>query len=89
MRCISTGVRMGGQLFDAEDPWAEVRDRNDRAYAIDHFFTKLFKLPKTMQTERGRTEALSRVQTMSDFLNALGKEIGHPFPPPTQRSMGE
>ena len=79
MRCVSTGVQMGGQLFDAFDPWGKDRTLNDKAFAVDHFFTKLFKLPETMQTEAGRNEATHRVQIMGDFLEALGNEIGDPW----------
>ena len=79
MRCVSTGVQMGGQLFHATDPWAKNRKQDDKSYSIDHFFIKLFRLPETMQTEAGRKEALDRIERMHDFLSALGDEIGHPW----------
>ncbi len=79
-RVIATGVAMGGALYDADDPWAERRPLDDRAYSVDHFFTKLLRLPATMRTERGRAEALRRADTLRDFLRALGREIGRPVP---------
>ena len=77
---------MGGQLFQATDPWAQDRQRDDKSYAIDHFFIKLFRLPETMQTEMGRQEALRRIGLMEDFLSALGDEIGHPWVPDSKTS---
>jgi hypothetical protein len=32
--------RIGSQLFDGDDPFAENRDLNDSKYAIDHFKMK-------------------------------------------------
>jgi len=84
MRCVSTGVQMGGQLFDAFDPWGEIRPLDDKSFAVDHFFTKLFKLTNTMQTEAGRAEAARRVRVMEDFLRALGDEIGDPWTSPVK-----
>jgi len=79
MRCVSTGVQLGGALFNALDPWADDRDLEDKRYALDHFFTKLLKLPQTMQTSGGRAEAKRRAQVMNNFLLALGEELGHPY----------
>lgn len=80
MRCISCGTRMGASYFDAHDPWAERRQRDDRRYSIDHFFEKLFELPKTMQTELGRREAERRAGILRAFLEALASEIDVPLP---------
>ena len=77
MRCVATGVQMGGELFHSTDPWARDRELDEQKFAVDHFFTKLFKLPNTMQTKKGRAEALRRVEVMQRFLDALGQELGH------------
>jgi len=42
-RTFYVAGRMGSQLFDGEDPFAEHRDLNDSKYAIHHFKMKLFK----------------------------------------------
>ena len=42
-RCLATGVRMGAQFFHADDPFARERPLDDRAYSIDHFYTKLLQ----------------------------------------------
>ncbi len=81
LRCISTGVRMGGAWFHADDPWAEARPRDDARYSVDHFFTKLLTLPATMRTEGGRVEAEQRAALLREFLAGLGRELGR-LPPP-------
>ncbi|MDR3608478.1 MAG: HD domain-containing protein [Oligoflexia bacterium] len=78
MRCISTGARMGAEYFQSEDPWATSRELDDRAFSVDHFFTKLLKLPATMTTEPGRREAIRRAGIMRDFLISLGEELAQP-----------
>ena len=61
-RCIATGVRFGAQFFDAADPWAVNRPLDDKRFSVDHFFTKLLKLPETFQAVEGRAEAERRVR---------------------------
>jgi uncharacterized protein len=80
MRCVSTAVQLGAKFFDADDPWAEYRPLDEKSFAIDHFFTKLLRLPKTMCTELGRNEANRRVEIMTAFLNALSIELATPRP---------
>lgn len=79
-RTISTGVRMGAAYFHPEDPWASARPLDDVAHSVDHFFTKLLKLPATMNTPAGRREANHRAATMRDLLHQLGHELGLPSP---------
>jgi uncharacterized protein len=78
LRTVSTGARMGSRYFDPEDPWAEHRPLDDKAQMVDHFFTKLFRLPGTMNTQAGREEAERRARYMEQFLDQLGSEIGRP-----------
>ena len=80
LRCISTGVRMGGAWFDAGDPWAESRPLDDARFSVDHFFTKLLRLPPTLRTAAGRAEAERRAAHLRAFLAQLGSEIGAPLP---------
>ncbi|MEL6616801.1 MAG: HD domain-containing protein, partial [Bacteroidota bacterium] len=64
-RCYATAGAMGSALVHPDDPVpAEplARDLDDRRYATDHFFAKLFTLPATMQTDAGRREAERRVR---------------------------
>jgi uncharacterized protein len=75
-RTISTGVRMGARYLDPDDPWARDRPLDDKAYSIDHFFTKLLRLAETFSTEAGRTEARRRTAFLHATLEELGVELG-------------
>ncbi len=83
LRCISTGVRMGGAWFDGDDPWAQRRPLDDTAFSVDHFATKLLKLPASMRTEAGRAEAHQRTAFLWAFMVQLGHELGQA--PPARR----
>jgi uncharacterized protein len=78
-RVFATGVQMGASLSDPEDPWAKRRELDDRAYSVDHFFRKLFKLPDLMTTPAGRLEAQRRAGVMREYLEQLGYELGFPL----------
>ncbi len=75
-RVIATGVSMNAQLFDPADPWAERRPLDDIKYSVDHFYTKLLKLPETFRTEAARIEAKKRADYLQGFLDQLKHEIG-------------
>jgi uncharacterized protein len=77
-RTIATGVSMGALLFDPEDPWAERRELDDRKYTIDHFYTKLLKLPATFRTESARLEAEERARFLEQFAGQLRQELLSP-----------
>lgn len=78
-RCIATGVRFGAAFSHPDDPWAESRPLDDQAYSVDHFFTKLLRLPATFHTDAGRAEAERRAAVMRELLRAYGEEIGAPY----------
>jgi uncharacterized protein len=80
MRVFSTGARMGTRYFDPQDPWARARKLDDTAFSVDHFFTKLLRLPETFQTEAGKREGNKRATVLKEFLSRLGEEIGEPLP---------
>ncbi|MEK6628584.1 MAG: HD domain-containing protein, partial [Bdellovibrionota bacterium] len=75
MRTVSSGCRLGASYYDPAEPIAHERCLNDKAYTIDHFFTKLYKLPDLMNTEAAKIEAKERVYFMRSFLNQLTKEV--------------
>lgn len=66
----------GTQAYHPDDPFAEQHQPDDQVYMLDHFFTKLLKLPDGMITETGRRMAAQRVTFMSEYLDELRKEIG-------------
>ena len=77
-RCLLTGGALGSDIYDPYDPFGEHRALDDKAFMVDHFFTKLFKLPATMQTPAGRVEAERRVAHMRTFLEELRREVTPP-----------
>ena len=74
-RCFYTAGRMGSRLYDPADPRAERRALDDRAFAIDHFRTKLLTLEGGFQTATGARLARERTQLLADFLAAFEKEV--------------
>ncbi|NVD38287.1 HD domain-containing protein [Ensifer sp. HO-A22] len=74
-RCFYIAGRMGSGLYDPLDPLAEDRELDDKAFAIDHFETKLFKLADGFQTAAGRRLALERQQRLRDVLAMMLDEI--------------
>lgn len=75
-RCLLTGGALDSQLYSEHDPFCSERSPDDRRYALDHFYAKLFRLPQTMQTGAGRWEAERRVAVMREWIGELGREIG-------------
>ena len=74
-RCLLVGGRLNLQMFNHDDPFCDEREPDDSSYTIDHFYAKLFKLPDTMKTEAGRTEATRRAMLMQQYLDDLRKEM--------------
>lgn len=74
-RCFLVGGAMNSTLYNVEDPFCENREPNDKAWSIDHFYKKLFTLPKTMNTESGKRIAELRVEFMKEYLDQLRREI--------------
>ena len=75
MRTVTCGCRMGSSYYDPSDPIPNERALNDKAFTVDHFFAKLFKLSALMNTEAAKLEANQRTQFMKDFLKQLTEEI--------------
>lgn len=61
-RVFAVSGALGVALFDAEDPLAQHRPLDDKRYALDHFQTKLLKLPQTMQTANRKRQAAGAAQ---------------------------
>jgi uncharacterized protein len=73
-RMFYTAGRMGCALAHPEDPLALNRDRNDKAYSLDHIDVKLATLPGTMQTAAGRRLGAARLQDLYDFRDSFVAE---------------
>lgn len=78
-RCLLVGGKLNRPLCDPEDPFCEHRPPDDGQWTIDHFYTKLLKLPDMMQTDAGRREAEARAARMRAWLEDLRAEMleGH------------
>ena len=74
-RAFIIGGQLGRPIYDESDPFCREREPDDFAATVDHFYTKLFKLVDTMQTDAGRREAQVRTQFMHEFLTQLGREL--------------
>ena len=78
-RTLMSGGAHGTPFYDLSEPFPVTRAADDRASAIDHFFTKLLKVADMMQTAAGRETAQQRADFLKQFLTQLGSEIGTPF----------
>ena len=74
-RCFYIAGRMGSGLYDPVDPRAQDRLLDDKAFAIDHFETKLFKLADGFQTSTGRALAGKRHARLRQILDMFLDEI--------------
>jgi len=74
-RCLMYSASKGRQLYVIEDPFAKNRDLDDNSAAIDHFYTKLESIHKTMKTDLGKKIAKKRWKYMEGFINQLNGEI--------------
>lgn len=74
-RCLRVGVEMKTQLYNAQDPFCKQRPPDDRCYSIDHFYTKLLKLPHTFHTKNARKVAQIRADYLLGFLEQLEAEL--------------
>lgn len=74
-RCLMYSANVNRPLYNSEDPFAKERKLSDENNAIDHFFTKLKKLPETMKTASGKDLAFKRWSFMELYIEELKKEI--------------
>ena len=74
-RCFYLAGRMGSALYDPSDPEALNRPLDDRAFAIDHFKTKLLRLSSGFQTVTGAGLAVVRHQRLEQLLADFLSEI--------------
>lgn len=75
-RCMLVAGKLGSKIYHHQDPFCETREADSKVAAVDHFYEKLFKTAKTMQTEAGLVEAQSRVDFMKLYLARLEQEMG-------------
>ena len=74
-RCFAVSGALSRPLWDAEDPFAQVRTVDDGRFALDHFAVKLLTLAEGMTTETGRQMAEARTDVIRRFLHDLSIEL--------------
>jgi uncharacterized protein len=74
-RCLMVGGQLNRPLCNPEDPFCETRKPDDSEWTLDHFYTKLFKLPEQMNTQSAQKEAKKRMAFMQAYLDRLRSEI--------------
>ena len=79
-RCMATCAEMKRPFYSQIDPFCAERVPDDKAWGIDHFYTKLLRIPDLLHTRAARAMASERVAAMNAFLAQLGREIAPPTP---------
>lgn len=74
-RVFYVAGKLGQEIYSDEDPFAIERSLDDKKYALDHFYTKLLRLPDTINTEAGKIMAKKRVAYLSGYIDKLKEEI--------------
>jgi len=74
-RCLMYSASKNRPLYDSSDPFASKRELDEDKFAIDHFYTKLLKLPNSTKTEHGKRLANKRCEFLLVFLKTLKEEI--------------
>ena len=74
-RCMLVAGKLDSKIYHQPDPFCVSRVADSQLAAVDHFYEKLFKTAKTMQTAAGLQEAEQRVLFMRGFLFQLKQEI--------------
>lgn len=63
------------QFYNEKDPFCSKRKPNDQKWTMDHFFQKLLKLEKLMNTKSAKIEAKKRIKVLENFLSEIKREI--------------
>ena len=62
-------------FYNKSDPFCKNRNLDDQRWTVDHFFKKLLKLEKMMNTKSAKIEAKRRTKILKNYLSELKKEI--------------
>lgn len=74
-RCFYVAGRLNSALYDPADPRAGRRPLDDRAYSLDHFPAKLFRLADGFRTKTGASLARERHERLRQFYELFLEEI--------------
>ena len=62
-------------FYSGVDPFCSKRTPDDQKWTVDHFYRKLLKLEKLMNTKSAKIEAKKRTKVLKSFLSELKHEI--------------
>lgn len=71
LRAFYVAGRIGSLPYDPQDVLAEKRPLDEKLFALDHFYVKLFKIPDLMQTTSAKMIAGKRAEFLQLFVNKL------------------
>lgn len=74
-RLMQVSGSFASALYHPEDPFCKNREADDKAYAVDHFYKKLFQLDALLHTNAAKAEAKKRNAFMHAFLQQMADEI--------------
>jgi len=74
-RCFATCASMGRPLYSSEDPFCDERTPNDKLWGLDHFQTKLLRIPERLHTTEARRIAAGRIEFLRAYLAQLREEL--------------
>jgi uncharacterized protein len=72
-RCFATPSAR--EFYSGHDPFCKTRTPDDARYTLDHFYSKLLRLPDSLQTASALDEARDRTAFMNAFLVQLASEL--------------
>lgn len=75
LRAFYVSGRMRRQPYHPTDLCATDRVLDDKAFGLDHFYCKLFKLPQLLQTAGGRSIAAIRTDFLYTFVEELVSNV--------------
>ncbi len=74
-RTFAVGGAENRPIYNGLDPFCKKRKPDDKLWTVDHFYRKLLKLEKKMNTKFARKEAKQRTKVMERFLFELKREL--------------
>ena len=74
-RVFAVGGAEKRPFYDPDDPFCKKRTPADQTWTLDHFFQKLLRLERLMNTKSGKREAKRRTKILKNYLLELKKEI--------------
>lgn len=74
-RVFAVAGSEGRAFYNELDPFCARRKPNDQKWTLDHFYRKLLKLEKLMNTKAAKTEAKRRTKILQIYLAELKKEL--------------